>query len=129
VTSALMPTYARAELAFERGEGAWLITGDGERYLDFASGIAVTALGHAHPHLVQALSEQAQKLWHTSNLFRIPEGERLAERLVQATFAERVFFCNSGVEAIEGGLKVVRKYHDETGHPERWRVVTCGGAF
>ncbi|MDX1711502.1 MAG: aspartate aminotransferase family protein [Rhodovibrionaceae bacterium] len=129
MTSALMPTYARADLTFERGEGAWLVTADGERYLDFASGIAVTALGHAHPHLVRALTEQAQKLWHTSNLFRIPAGERLAERLTQATFADLVFFCNSGVEAIEGGLKLVRKYHDETGNPQRWRVITCGGAF
>lgn len=126
---ALMPTYARAELAFERGEGAYLYTAEGRRYLDFASGIAVNALGHSHPHLVAALSAQAQKLWHVSNLYRIPEAERLARRLVETTFADTVFFSNSGAEAIECGLKLVRKYHDETGHPERYRVITCSGAF
>ena len=126
---ALMPTYARAELAFERGEGPYLYTAEGRRYLDFASGIAVNALGHSHPHLVEALSAQAQKLWHVSNLYRIPEAERLAGRLVETTFADTVFFSNSGAEAIECGLKLVRKYHDETGHPERYRVITCSGAF
>ncbi len=126
---ALMPTYGRADLAFERGSGAYLYTADGRRYLDFASGIAVTGLGHAHPHLVKALTEQAKKLWHTSNLFRIPGQERLAQRLVDASFADTVFFANSGAEAIECGLKMVRKYHDDTGHPERYRVITCSGAF
>ena len=126
---ALMPTYARAELAFERGEGAYLYTADGRRFLDFAAGIAVNSLGHSHPHLVSALSEQAGKLWHVSNLYRIPEGERLARRLTEATFADTAFFSNSGAEAIECGLKLVRKYHDETGHPERYRVITCSGAF
>ena len=101
MNSPLLPTYARADVAFERGEGAWLMTRDGERYLDFGGGIAVNALGHAHPHLVAALTEQAGRLWHTSNLFRIPEGERLAQRLVDATFADTVFFTNSGAEAIE----------------------------
>jgi acetylornithine/N-succinyldiaminopimelate aminotransferase len=125
----VMPTYARYDLAFERGEGAYLITEDGRRYLDFASGIAVTALGHAHPHLVAALKAQADKLWHCSNLYRIPEGERLAKRLTDASFADSVFFTNSGVEAIECGLKLVRKYHDATGHPERYRVITLTGAF
>jgi acetylornithine/N-succinyldiaminopimelate aminotransferase len=125
----VMPTYARYDLAFERGEGAYLITEDGRRYLDFASGIAVTALGHAHPHLVAALKAQADKLWHCSNLYRIPEGERLAKRLTDASFADSVFFTNSGVEAIECGLKLVRKYHDATGHPERYRVITLNGAF
>jgi acetylornithine/N-succinyldiaminopimelate aminotransferase len=125
----VMPTYARYDLAFERGEGAYLITADGRRYLDFASGIAVTALGHAHPHLVAALKAQADKLWHCSNLYRIPEGERLAKRLTDASFADSVFFTNSGVEAIECGLKLVRKYHDATGHPERYRVITLNGAF
>ena len=125
----VMPTYARYDLAFERGEGAYLITADGRRYLDFASGIAVTALGHAHPHLVAALKAQADKLWHCSNLYRIPEGERLAKRLTDASFADSVFFTNSGVEAIECGLKLVRKYHDATGHPERYRVITLTGAF
>ncbi len=126
---ALMPTYARAELAFERGEGPYLYTAEGRRYLDFASGIAVNALGHSHPHLVEALSAQAQKLWHVSNLYRIPEAERLAGRLVETTFADTVFFSNSGAEAIECGLKLVRKYHHQTGHPERYRVITCSGAF
>ncbi len=125
----VMPTYARYDLAFERGEGAYLYATDGRRYLDFASGIAVTALGHAHPHLVAALKAQAEKLWHCSNLYRIPEGERLAKRLVDASFADSVFFTNSGVEAIECGLKLVRKYHDATGHPERYRVITLTGAF
>ncbi len=126
---AVMPTYARADLAFERGEGPYLYATDGRRYLDFCSGIAVTALGHAHPHLVEALKAQAEKLWHCSNLYRIPEQERLAERLVAATFADTVFFCNSGAEAVEGALKMARKYHDETGNPDRWRVIVAGGAF
>jgi acetylornithine/N-succinyldiaminopimelate aminotransferase len=124
-----MPTYARAELAFERGEGCALFAEDGRRYLDFAAGIAVNALGHAHPHMVSALQRQAEKLWHCSNIYRIPEGERLAERLCAATFAERVFFCNSGAEAIECGIKVVRKYHDDRGEPGRYRIITCEGAF
>ncbi len=129
MTSALMPTYSRADIAFERGEGPYLYATDGRRYLDFASGIAVTALGHAHPHLVRALTEQAQRLWHTSNLFRIPGQERLAGRLVANSFADLAFFTNSGGEAIECGLKLVRKFHDETGNPERYRVITCAGAF
>jgi acetylornithine/N-succinyldiaminopimelate aminotransferase len=127
--SAVMPTYGRADLAFERGSGAWLYTSDGRRFLDFASGIAVTGLGHAHPHLVKALTEQAEKLWHTSNVVRIPGQERLAQRLTEATFADTVFFANSGAEAIECGLKMIRKYHDDTGHPERYRVITCTGSF
>ena len=126
---ALMPTYARADLAFERGEGAYLYTADGRRFLDFAAGIAVNSLGHSHPHLVQALTAQAQKVWHVSNLYRIPEGERLAKRLTEATFADTMFFSNSGAEAIECGLKLVRKYHDAGGNPERYRVITCSGAF
>ncbi len=129
MSDSLMPTYARVDLAFERGEGAYLYTADGRRYLDFAAGIAVNALGHAHPHLLEALTGQAQKLWHCSNLYRIPEGERLAERLCAATFAEQVFFCNSGAEALECGFKVVRKYHDDNGQPDRYRVITCSGAF
>jgi acetylornithine/N-succinyldiaminopimelate aminotransferase len=129
MSDSLMPTYARVDLAFERGEGAYLYAADGQRYLDFAAGIAVNALGHAHPHLLEALTGQAQKLWHCSNLYRIPEGERLAERLCAATFAERVFFCNSGAEALECGFKVVRKYHDDNGQPDRYRVITCSGAF
>ena len=128
-TSALLPTYARAPLAFERGEGAWLVTERGERYLDFGAGIAVNALGHAHPHLVEALTTQAQKLWHTSNLFQIPQGERLGARLVAATFADVAFFANSGAEANEAAIKMARKYHAAGGQPERYRIVTFEGAF
>ncbi|MSP68311.1 MAG: aspartate aminotransferase family protein [Alphaproteobacteria bacterium] len=124
-----MPTYARADLAFVRGEGAYLFTDDGRRFLDFGSGIAVAILGHCHPHLVQAVQAQAARLWHTSNLYHIPEQTRLAERLVANTFADTVFFCNSGAEAVEGSLKVVRKYQHDTGHPERYRVITFANAF
>lgn len=124
-----MPVFKRLDLAFDRGEGAYLFGTDGRRYLDFGSGIAVTMLGHSHPHLVKALETQARKLWHCSNLFRIPEQERLADRLVANSFADTVFFSNSGAEAIEGGIKLVRKYHDATGHPERYRVICTNGAF
>lgn len=126
---AVMGTYARQNLVFERGEGAWLVTTDNERYLDFAAGIAVNALGHAHPHLVHALTEQAGKLWHTSNLYRVAGQERLAERLTALTFADCVFFCNSGAEACEGAIKTARRYHHVSGHPERWRIMTFQGAF
>ena len=126
---AVMPTYARADVAFERGQGAYLYATDGTRYLDFASGIAVTALGHAHPHLVKALTEQANKVWHTSNLFQIPGQARLAERLIANSFADSVFFSNSGAEAIECGLKMLRKYQDDFGDPKRYRVICCHGAF
>ncbi|WP_375408464.1 aspartate aminotransferase family protein [uncultured Methylobacterium sp.] len=129
MTSALLPTYARAPVAFERGEGAWLVAESGERYLDFGAGIAVNALGHAHPHLVEALTTQAAKLWHTSNLFQIPDGERLGQRLVDATFADVAFFCNSGAEANEAAIKIARKYHAAGGNPERYRIVTFEGAF
>ena len=128
-TPALMNTYARSELAFERGEGAYLITAEGRRYLDFASGIAVTALGHSHPHLVKTLTEQAGKLWHVSNLYRIPDQERLAERLVAASFADQVFFGNSGAEGIECGLKLIRKWQDDFGDGNRYRVIACEGSF
>src|SRR5215831_6942945 len=128
-TSHLLPTYARFDLAFERGEGAWLITPDGERYLDFSSGVAVNALGHAHPKLVAAITEQSRKLWHVSNLYRIPESERVAERLCAASFADVVFFCNSGAEAMECAIKMARKYQSASGSPERYRVVTFEGAF
>ncbi|MBM3516729.1 MAG: aspartate aminotransferase family protein [Alphaproteobacteria bacterium] len=127
--TATMPTYARIDLAFAKGESVYLFTADGRRYLDFGCGIAVTGLGHCHPHLVHALQEQAGRLWHVSNLYRIPEQERLAERLVAASFADTVFFANSGAEAVECGLKMVRKYHDDTGHPERYRVITFASAF
>ncbi|WP_424959236.1 aspartate aminotransferase family protein [Hyphomicrobium sp. 1Nfss2.1] len=124
-----MGTYARQNLVFERGEGAWLITPDGERYLDFGSGVAVNVLGHAHPLLVAALTEQAGKLWHTSNLYRVEGQERLAERLVAATFADKVFFCNSGAEACEAAIKAARRYHYVDGNPQRWRIITYTGAF
>jgi acetylornithine/N-succinyldiaminopimelate aminotransferase len=126
---AMMPTYARQDLVFARGEGSWLETVEGERYLDLASGVAVNALGHAHPRLVAALTGQAQKLWHTSNLYRVEGQERVAERLVEMTFADRVFFCNSGAEACEGAIKTARRYHFVNGQPERWRIVTFEGAF
>jgi acetylornithine/N-succinyldiaminopimelate aminotransferase len=129
VNSHLLPTYARVDLAFERGEGAWLFTAKGEKYLDFTSGVAVNALGHAHPRLVAALEEQAKKLWHVSNLFRIPEGERLADRLCEATFADFVFFQNPGTEAIECAIKMARKYQSANGKPERFRIITFEGAF
>lgn len=125
----ILPTYSRADVAFERGEGPWLIATTGERYLDFGSGIAVNSLGHSHPHLVKTLQEQAAKLWHTSNLYQMPEGRRLAERLIAATFADTVFFCNSGAEANEAAIKMARKFHASHGHPERFRIITFEGAF
>ncbi len=124
-----MPTYASADLAFERGEGAWLTSTDGKQYLDFSGGVAVNALGHAHPVLVKALTDQAQKVWHVSNLFRIPEAERLAARLVEASFADTVFFSNSGAEAMEGAIKTARKYHAVSGNPERTRIIAFESAF
>src|SRR5947207_6681123 len=126
---AVMPTYARQNVAFERGEGAWLVATTGERYLDFASGVAVNALGHAHPKLIAALTGQAEKLWHCSNLYRVAGQERLAERLCAATFADKAFMCNSGAEACEGAIKLARRYHFANGHPERWRIGTFKGAF
>lgn len=127
--SALFETFARAPLAFERGEGSWLITEDGQRYLDFAGGIAVNSLGHGHPKLVAALTEQAGKLWHTSNLYQIPGQTRLAERLVANSFAGKVFFTNSGAEALECAIKTARRYHYVNGRPERFRTITFEGAF
>ena len=124
-----MPTYARADLAFERGEGVFLFTADGRRFLDFASGVAVTSLGHGHPHLTAALHAQVDKVLHTSNLYRIAGQERLAQRLVEASFASSVFFCNSGAEAVECALKVARRYHQKNGRPERYRVVTTANSF
>src|SRR4051812_9129428 len=124
-----MPTYRRNDIAFEKGEGVYLYTADGRRYLDFACGLAVTAFGHAHPYLVKALEGQAHKLWHSSNLFRIPGQEKLAERLVGATFADTVFFTNSGAEANECAIKVIRKYQSANGKPERFRIITFEGAF
>src|SRR5579872_5788183 len=129
VSSAIAPIYARADLAFEKGEGAWLVSTAGERYLDFGAGIAVASLGYSHPHLVEALTRQGAKLWHTSNLFQIPEGERLARRLVEATFADLVFFANSGAEANEAAIKMARKWQSANGRPERYRFITFEGAF
>ncbi|MBI1868917.1 MAG: aspartate aminotransferase family protein [Methylocystis sp.] len=129
MVSALFPIYARAGLAFERGEGAWLIADNGERYLDFGAGIAVVSLGHAHPHLVATLKAAADRPWHVSNLFQIPQAERLAQRLVRATFADLVFFTNSGAEAVECAIKTARKFHASSGHPDRYRLITFEGAF
>jgi len=129
VIAPVMPTYARVDLVFERGEGPYLYTADGTRYLDFGCGIAVTSLGHAHPHLVEALKGQAERLWHTSNLYRIAGQERLAERLVAASFADTVFFGNSGAEALECSIKMARRYQYVNGHPERFRTITFNNAF
>ena len=127
--SPVMANYARADIAFEKGEGVYLYASDGTRYLDFGGGIAVTCLGHCHPHLVEALTRQAGQLWHGSNLYQIPEQTRLAERLVAASFADSVVFINSGAEAVETSVKMARKYQSDQGHPERFRVITCEGAF
>ena len=127
--SPVMANYARADIAFEKGEGVYLYASDGIRYLDFGGGIAVTCLGHCHPHLVEALTRQAGQLWHCSNLYQIPEQTRLAKRLVAASFADSVMFINSGAEAVETSVKMARKYQSDQGHPERFRVITCEGAF
>jgi acetylornithine/N-succinyldiaminopimelate aminotransferase len=126
---AVMSTYGRQDVVFERGEGSWLVSTSGDRYLDCASGVAVNALGHAHPKLIAALTEQAAKVWHTSNLYRISGQERLAERLVELTFADKVFFCNSGAEACEGAIKVARRCQFVNGNPERVRIITFKGSF
>ena len=128
-SAAVMATYARQNVVFERGEGSWLIDTEGNRYLDFGSGVAVNALGHAHPRLIAALTEQAGKLWHTSNLYRVAGQEKLAERLAQVSFAERMFFCNSGAEACEGAIKTARRYQFVSGHPERCEIITFQGSF
>jgi len=129
MTSAVLPTYNRAPLSFVKGEGAWLIEENGERYLDLGAGIAVTALGHAHPKLVEVLRAQAGDLWHTSNLYNIPAQERLAAQLAEATFADKVFFTNSGAEAMECCLKMARKFFSHTGAPQRNRIVAYKDAF
>jgi acetylornithine/N-succinyldiaminopimelate aminotransferase len=126
---AVLPTYNRAPLAFTHGSGSWLTDTDGQRHLDLGAGIAVNALGHAHPALVAAITEQAGRLWHVSNIYRIPEQERLAEMLVDATFADTVFFTNSGTEAAELAIKMARKYWYDKGHPERTAILTFEGAF
>ncbi|MEM1199632.1 MAG: aspartate aminotransferase family protein [Pseudomonadota bacterium] len=129
MTSAVLPTYARTDFAFERGEGVRLWTDQGDEYLDFGAGIAVTSLGHCHPRLVATLKAQADKVWHTSNLYRIPGQEELARKLTDATFADYVFFGNSGAEAMECCIKTARKYHSHKGNPERYRIITYQGAF
>lgn len=129
MVTAVMPTYGRIDIAFESGEGSYLYDTEGEKYLDFATGIATNSLGHCHPHLVATVQEQASKLWHVSNLYNIPEQQRFADRLVENSFADTVFFCNSGAEAMEGCLKVARKYHFENGEPEREEIVCATGAF
>jgi acetylornithine/N-succinyldiaminopimelate aminotransferase len=125
----VLPTYARANISFERGEGVRVFTPDGDSYLDFGAGVAVTSCGHCHPHLVAALTEQANRIWHTSNLYQMPGQERLAKRLIEASFADTVFFTNSGAEALECAIKMARKFHAASGHPERFRLITFEGAF
>jgi acetylornithine/N-succinyldiaminopimelate aminotransferase len=129
VIPSVLPSYARAPIGFERGEGPYLFTSDGKRYLDFTSGVAVVSLGHANPRLIKALTEQAQKLWHCSNLFEIEGQKRVAKLLIDHSFADTVFFCNSGAEAVEAAIKVARKYHAATGHPEKYGVIACTGSF
>ena len=127
--ASVLPTYNRAAVAFVRGEGARVFTETGETYLDFGAGVAVTSCGHAHPQLVAALTEQAQKIWHTSNLYQMPGQERLAKRLIDLTFADTMFFCNSGAEAMECAIKMARKFHHASGAPQRQTIITFEGAF
>ena len=127
--SPVLPSYSRANLSFVKGEGAWMIEADGRRFLDFASGIAVMALGHSHPKIVETLKAQADQLWHTSNLYNVPQQQALAERLVEHTFADTVFFCNSGTEAAELAIKMARKYRHGTDAPERTTILCFEGAF
>jgi acetylornithine/N-succinyldiaminopimelate aminotransferase len=124
-----MPSYGRTDVAFEKGDGVYLYADDGRKFLDFGAGIAVTALGHNHPHLVKALTDQATSLWHTSNLYNIPQQQKLADRLVASSFADTVFFCNSGAEAVEASIKLMRKYHSTNGNPERYRMISFEGSF
>lgn len=126
---AILPTYNRAPLSFVKGEGSWLIEADGRRFLDLGAGIAVNALGHAHPRLVSALTEQAQALWHVSNLYEIPAQQKLAEMLVAETFADTVFFTNSGTESCELAVKMARKYFHDAGQPERVEIIAFEGSF
>ncbi|MCA0433705.1 MAG: aspartate aminotransferase family protein [Proteobacteria bacterium] len=129
MTAPVLPTYNRASVAFVRGEGVRVFTEGGDAYLDFGAGVAVTSCGHAHPHLVKALTDQAQKIWHTSNIYQMPGQEKLARRLIELTFADTVFFCNSGAEALECTVKMARRYHHVNGHPERNQIITFEGAF
>ena len=129
MTSSVMPTYARAPLSFTRGEGSWLLDEKGRRYLDMGAGIAVNVLGHAHPSLVKVLQNQAENLWHTSNLYNVPNQQTLADKLVDATFADTVFFTNSGTEAMECAVKMARKFHYENGAPERVNIIAFNDSF
>jgi len=129
LVTTVMPTYGRIDIAFERGEGPYLYSTEGRRFLDFAAGIATNSLGHAHPHLVETLKQQSEKLWHVSNLYEVPEQRRLADRLVANSFADTVFFANSGAEANEGALKIARKYQWERGEKERHEIICCSSAF
>ena len=129
MTSSILPTYARAPLTFVKGEGSWLIEQDGRRFLDFGAGIAVNALGHAHPALVRALNEQAQNLWHVSNLYEIPQQQELADKLVDLTFADKVFFTNSGTESCELAIKMARKYWYDKGAEDRFEIIAFTGSF
>ncbi|HCM98871.1 MAG: aspartate aminotransferase family protein [Paracoccaceae bacterium] len=129
MNSSVLATYNRAALAFDHGQGSWLVATDGTRYLDLTAGIAVNALGHAHPALVTALAAQGAKLWHVSNLYTIPEQEVLAQKLTDLTFADTVFFTNSGTEAAELAIKMARKYWHDAGHPQRQKILTFDGAF
>ena len=127
--SSILPTYSRAPLSFEKGEGAWLIEADGRRFLDLGAGIAVNVLGHANPTLIAALTEQAGKLWHTSNLYEIPQQQALADKLVSTTFADTVFFTNSGTESCELAVKMARKHFYDKDQPERVEIITFSGSF
>ncbi|MGH6990590.1 MAG: aspartate aminotransferase family protein [Stellaceae bacterium] len=125
----VLPSYTRAPISFDRGEGPYLFTADGRKYLDFTSGVAVVALGHANPRLVKVLTAQAQKLWHCSNLFEVEGQKRVAQKLIDQSFADTVFFCNSGAEAVETAIKIARKYQAASGHPEKNRIIACDGSF
>lgn len=129
MTSSILPTYSRAPMTFVKGEGSWLIEQDGRRFLDFGAGIAVNALGHAHPALVKTLSEQAENLWHVSNLYHIPQQQKLADKLVELTFANTVFFTNSGTESCELVVKMARKYWYDKGEEDRVEIIAFGGSF
>ena len=129
MTPSVMPTYARAPLSFTRGEGSWLLDEQGRRYLDMGAGIAVNVLGHAHPKLVKVLQNQAENLWHTSNLYNVPNQKILADKLVDATFADTVFFTNSGTESMECAVKMARKFHSTNGEPERVNIIAFKDSF
>ena len=129
MNQSVMPSYGRTDIAFDKGEGPYLYASDGLKFLDFGAGIAVTALGHNHPQLVKALTDQAGSLWHTSNLYHIPQQQKLADRLVETSFADTVFFCNSGAESVEASIKLMRKYHSVNGNPERFRMISFEGSF